>query len=128
VGLNDRLVIDKLRYLAESIRILRLPLIALGFLCLSVAAYVIFANNSAERFLIPSCGGVLWAMSTYFFIETFRSVPNLGDETLTFFGRQKRKLHRAWYWIIAMVFLITTIAAIFVTSKFISIWFRDFRI
>ena len=119
-------MIDKFRYLAETLRFLRLPLIALGLLCLSVAACVLFVSNSSEQYLIPSCVGVLWAMSTYFFIETFRSAPDRGDETLSFFGRLKRKLHRAWYWIIALVFLSTTIAAIFVTNKLISIWFRDF--
>jgi 1,4-dihydroxy-2-naphthoate octaprenyltransferase len=119
-------MIDKLRYIAETIRILRLPLFVFGLFCLSVAAYVIFSSTSAERYLIPSCVGVLWAMSSYFFIETFRSAPDKGDETLTFFVRLKRKLHRAWYWIIAMVFLSTTIAALYVTNKLISIWFRDF--
>lgn len=119
-------MIDKLRYIAETIQILRLPLIVLGLLCLSMAAFVLFVSNTSERYLIPSCVGVLWATSTYFFIETFRSAPDRGNETLTFFGRLKRKLHRAWYWIIAMVFLSTTIAAIYITNKLISIWFRDF--
>ena len=119
-------MIDKLRDIAVTLQFLRYPLIAFGLLCLSFAAYIVLESTGMERYLIPNCVGLLWAMSAYFFIETFRSAPDKADETLTFFGRLKRRLHRAWYWIIAMVFLSATLAALYVTNKMISIWLKDF--
>ncbi len=72
--------------------------------------------------------GILWAMSTYTFIVTFRSVPEKADSNLGIFGKVKRRLHRSWYWVISIVFLGTTAAAIYFTYSVISIWARDYSV
>jgi len=119
-------MIDKLRKFSENIRHLRLPTIAVGFFCLITTIVIIFDSNSnfGDRFLIPSVVGVVWAMSTYVFIVTFQSVPERATSSLSVFGKLKRHLHRGWYWIIGVVFLGTTLAAIYFTNSVISIWLR----
>ncbi len=121
-------MIDKLQRISQAIQHLRLPAIAVGLFCLVTMVVIILNSNShnGDRFLIPSFVGVVWAMSTYTFIVTFRSVPEKDDNNLSFFGRLKRHLHRGWYWVISMVFLGTTLAAIFLTNSMISIWLRNY--
>ena len=120
-------MIDKLQRISQAIQVLRLPAIAVGFFCLAKTVVIILGSTSADedRFLIPSIVGVLWAMSTYTFIVTFRSVPEKSNSNSSIFGKLKRHLHRAWYWVLSMVFLGTTVAAIYVTKSMISVWLKD---
>jgi hypothetical protein len=121
-------MIDKLQRISQAIQFLRLPAIAAGLFCLATTVVIILSSNSTDedRFLIPSFVGVLWAMSTYTFIVTFRSLPEKAGSNLSMFGKLKRHLHRGWYWVLSMVFLGTTVAAIYVTNSMVSIWLRDF--
>ncbi len=121
-------MIDKLQRISQAIQFLRLPAIAVGIFCLANTILIILSANSSDgdKFLIPSFVGVLWAMSIYTFIVTFRSVPEKVDNRLSMIGKLKRHLHRGWYWVVSMVFLSTTVAAIFFTNSMISIWLRDY--
>ncbi|MGI9301549.1 MAG: hypothetical protein ACR2RB_02425 [Gammaproteobacteria bacterium] len=121
-------MIDSLQRIAQAIQILRLPAVAVGLISLASIAVIIFASSSHEgdRLLIPSVAGLLWAVSAYSFIVTFRSVPEKASNTLRFFSRLKRNISRGWYWFISVVFLGTTAAGIFVTSRMVSIWLRDY--
>ncbi len=123
-------MIDKLQTISQAIQFLRLPAIAAGLFCLATMLLIILNNNSTggDVFLIPSFVGTLWAMSTYTFIVTFRSVPEKADSNLGIFGKVKRRLHRSWYWVISIVFLGTTAAAIYFTYSVISIWARDYSV
>jgi len=121
-------MIDKLQVIAQAIQFLRLPAIAVGFLCTASTILIIISSISddGDKYLIPSFVGVLWAMSTYTFIVTFRSVPEKADNSLTVFGKLKRHLHRGWYWVISIVFLSSTLAALIFTKSMISIWLKDY--
>ncbi len=121
-------MIDKLQRISHTIQFLRLPAIAVGMFCLATTVVIILNTNSTDgdRFLIPSFVGLLWAMSTYTFIVTFRSVPEKAGNSLSLFSKLKRHLHRGWYWVISMVFLGTTVTAIYFTNSMISIWLRDY--
>ncbi len=121
-------MIDKLKKYSEYIRHLRLPAIAVGFFCLITTIVIILdsESNFGNRFLIPSFVGVVWAMSIYAFIVTFQSVPEKANNSVSIFGKLKRRLHRGWYWIISVVFLSTTLAAIYFTNSVISIWLSDY--
>ncbi|MGI9222469.1 MAG: hypothetical protein ACR2QS_15690 [Woeseiaceae bacterium] len=120
-------MIDKFRSVSQSIQILRLPVMGLGFVCLAMTMFIVLSTdtNFGEEFLIPSVVGMLWAMSTYAFIVTFRSVPEKPDNSLGLFGKLGRNVHRGWYWVISVVFVVTTIAAIYFTNSVISVWLRD---
>ena len=123
-------MIEKLHRLAHAIRILRLPSIALGIICLASLCVIIFVSQSHEgdRYIIPSLIGLLWAMSTYAFIATFVSVPTRAEKPLRFFSRLKQRLLRGWYWVISIVFLATTGVVILITFRMASIWWRDYGI
>jgi Mn2+/Fe2+ NRAMP family transporter len=121
-------MIDKLQGFAQTIQILRLPSIAVGLISLASMVVIMFISKSPEsdRFLIPSIVGLLWAISTYSFIVTFRSVPEKSNISLKFFSKLKRNINRGWYWFIGIVFLGTTVAVMFVTYRLVSIWLRDY--
>ena len=121
-------MIDKLQGFAQTIQILRLPSIAVGLISLASMVAIMFISKSPEsdRFLIPSIVGLLWAISTYSFIVTFRSVPEKSNISLKFFSKLKRNINRGWYWFIGIVFLGTTVVVMFVTYRLVSIWLRDY--
>ncbi len=121
-------MIDKLQRIAQTVQFLRLPVIAVGLFCLATMTVIILNSYSPDgnRFLVPSFVGVLWAMSAYAFIVTFRSVPEKAGETLRFFSKLRRNLYRAWYWFISVVFLSTTAAAMYLTNSLVSMWLRDY--
>ena len=121
-------MIDKLQRISQKIQILRLPAIVVGFVCLAMTVLIILSSdsNDGDRFLIPSIVGVFWAMSTYTFIVTFRSVPEKANDSLTLVGKLGRFVQRGWYWLISLIFVGTTVAAIVFTNSAISIWLRDY--
>ena len=121
-------MIDKLQGIAQAIQILRLPSIAVGLISLASMVAIMFISKShdSDRFLIPSIVSLLWAISTYSFIVTFRSVPEKANKSLKFFSKLKRNINRGWYWFISVVFLGTTVAVIFVTFRMVSIWLRAY--
>ena len=121
-------MIDRLQRIARAIQFLRLPIVAFGLLSLASLVVILLTSVShdGDRFLIPSSVGVLWALGTYSFIETFRLVPEKADKSLGFFARLKRRFSRAWYWLVSMIFIGTTLIAIYLTSRLVSIWLQDF--
>jgi len=121
-------MIDKLQGIAKAIQILRLPSIAVGLISLSLMVVILFISESHEsdRFLIPSIVGLLWAISTYSFIVTFRSVPEKANKPLKFFSKLKSYIIRGWYWFMGVVFLAATVAVIFLTYRMVSIWLVDY--
>jgi hypothetical protein len=121
-------MIDKLQGIAQAIQILRLQSIAVGLISLASMVVIMFISKSPEsdRFLIPSIVGLLWAISTYSFIVTFRSVPEKANKSLKFFSKLKRNINRGWYLFIGVVFFGTTIVVMFVTYRLVSIWLRDY--
>ncbi len=121
-------MIDKLQRIALAIQFLRFPSIAVGSLCVTAIVTIIFTSilHDGDRFLIPNFVCLLWAIDIYLFIEIFSSVPEKADTTLKLFSKLKRKFSRAWHWLVSVVFLGTTLAAISITSRMVSIWLRDF--
>ncbi|NNC77921.1 MAG: hypothetical protein HKN77_08155 [Woeseiaceae bacterium] len=119
-------MIDKFQDVAESIRFLKFPAAALGVLFLAVIAAILFGLGSVEmkQFLEPCFTGLIWALATYSFIETFESIPAPADQSAGFLTKARRKLSRAWYWLIAVVFLGTTVFALILSSRLLSIWLR----
>jgi hypothetical protein len=121
-------MIDKLQRVAQTIQILRLPSIAVGVFGLATVIVIIFTSRSHEgdKFLIPGIICLLWAISTYTFIVTFRSVPEKGDQSLKFLAKLKRSATRAWYFFIGYVFIGTTLTAVWLSLRMIVIWLRDY--
>lgn len=121
-------MIEKLQRIARVIQIFRLPSISVGLISLVSIVAIIFISDSHEgdRLLIPSLVSLLWAMSTYAFIVTFRSVPQKANQTTRFFFKLIQNIKRGWYWFISLVFLATSVTVIVLTIRMVSIWSRDY--
>ena len=120
-------MIDKLKRLALSIQVLRLPSLSVGLISLiSLVVVILFFEFEQDTlFVIPCIVGFLWGMSTYSFIVTFRSIPQEPSTPLRLYGKLKHTITRVWYWLLSVVFLGATAAIFVVTIRMISIWFRE---
>ena len=121
-------MIDKFKKIADAVQFLRLPSVALGLFCVIAITTIIFGSRSQEGdyFAIPGFVGMVWSLNTYSFLVYFRTVPVKSDQSWNFIRRMKRKILRAGYLIMGVFFIVTTIGAIFVSSRMIYIWSLDF--
>jgi len=121
-------MIDKFQRIAQTIQILKLPSFLVGSICLVSFVVIVLSAGSGEgnRFLMPSFVGLVWAATTFSFIATFRTIPVIVEQSQGFIGRFKRRLSRAWYWFIAVVFVGTTFTALIMTGRLMSIWLKDY--
>ncbi len=121
-------MIDKLKLTAQTIYILRIPSIIIGLTCLISVSYIFLTSRSHEDdfFLIPSFIGLLWAVSTHYFIVTFCSAPEFPNQKIGFFKKLKYKLKRAWYWTISIFFLVTSVLLVLMTFRILSYWIRSY--
>jgi hypothetical protein len=121
-------ILDKFYRLANAIQIARIPLLVFGLICFVSIATIVFMSRSHEQdqFLLPGVVGLLWAMSTYAFIATFRIVPEKSDKTWKFTNRLKRNIHRGWYWLVSFTFVGITAIIIFLTTRMLTIWLKEF--
>ena len=121
-------MIDKLQRIAQSIQVMLVPSIVVGFICLISVVMIILnaGSDEGDRYLMPGFTGLIWALTTYSFIVTFRNVPEKADSSQNFAGRMRRRASRSWYWLIALVFLGTTGAVLIFTVRLMSIWLKDY--
>ena len=121
-------MIDRFKKIANALQFLLLPSVVLGLVSLVAMTTIIFSSKSHEEdfYLIPSAVGILWSITTYSFLVSFRNVPHKADQSWKFFKRLKRKIARAGYWLTGDVFIGTTLGAIFVSYRMITIWLRDY--
>lgn len=121
-------MIDKLQRVAGRLQFLRLPAMVLGLVSLATMITVIVSSKSHEDdyYLMPSIVGLLWSMASYSFLVNFSSIPEKSDSSWKLIARFKRSAVRAGYWLLAMLFILTTVGALFVSYRMITIWLRDF--
>lgn len=119
-------LIDRLQKLAERAAPLRY-LTGAGMLLFGLATAALILSFGDDRYLFPAIVGLLWSASTHAFIGTFRSVP--GPATaggLGLLARLRRRLHRAWFWLLALVCAASTLVVIVVSVRLASIWLRQY--
>ena len=121
-------MIDKFQQIAQSMRILLLPFMLVGAICLiSLTAILIGAtSDELERFLTPSLVGFVWAATASSFIATFRTIPEKADASQGLADKLRRRISRGWYWIMAVIFLGTTLAVLIFTGRLMTIWLKDY--
>lgn len=118
-------MIDSLHRIAVRIRPLRHVAVVLGAVCLASLGMIIFASPASgggNRFLMPAIVGFIWCLSAYGFIDTFQSVPARMDRNQGIIARLARSLYRAWFWFLAALFAVSTLAALFLTMRLGSVW------
>lgn len=121
-------MIDRFTKIANALQFLRLPSVVIGLVSLVTMIAIIVSPKSLEGdlYLIPSAVGILWSVTTYSFLVNFHAVPQKADRSWTFFKRVRRMITRVWYWFMGMVFIGTTVGAIFVSYRMITIWLKDY--
>jgi hypothetical protein len=121
-------MIDRLRTIAQSAKRLAVPSLAIALLCFVYAIFVAFTSTSVEgdKYLFPSILALIWMLSFYGFVETFRDVPRRAEANLGFFARSKRKLIRFWYWVIGFVLLASSAAVVMFSIRVLAIWIRNY--
>ncbi len=123
-------MIDRFAKVANTLQILRLPSVIAGVLSSAAMLTVIITSKTHESdfYLIPSSVGLLWSIATYSFLVNFQSVPNKAESSWSLFERIKRNAIRAWYWLIAVLFVVTTIAVMAISYRMIAVWLRDYGV
>jgi hypothetical protein len=122
------MLIDTLQRIAVRMQPIRFWLLLLSGFFLVVLIYVALGSSSqsGDHFLVPAIIGLLWSLSGYAFILNFRSVPTWKLEAGGFFRRQKLRLLRFWYWILALFFFSTTLALLVLSIRLLRIWLKDY--
>lgn len=118
-------LIDSLQKIALRLRPLRYAALVLGVLCLGALAVIVFVAPAAgehNRYLVPAMVGFIWCLSAWGFIDTFQSVPERAGRQHGFFARIKLHLSRGWFWLLAILFAGSTLAALFLTFKLGAFW------
>lgn len=118
-------MIDVLQKIAVRIRPLRPVAFVAGLLCLAALGVIVFgspASGAGNRYLMPAIVGFIWCLSAYGFIDTFQTVPDKVELSAGFFAGMKRRIARGWFWFLALLFGISTLAALFLTLKLGSFW------
>ncbi|MEJ2308413.1 MAG: hypothetical protein P8Z31_06290 [Gammaproteobacteria bacterium] len=121
-------MLDRLNRLAGwllPVRNLFLGLAILGFLMI-VASLFIESRGEEGRFVIPFLMLFLWAFSVYVFIINFAVVPSGARQGDGLMRRSWQRARRTWYWLVALFFLLTTAACLYLTIRLVMLWLRDF--
>jgi len=88
----------------------------------------LFAEQGEQQglFAMPALTLFLWALSVFVFILNFAVIPQrqAGESGLVRRGLQR--LQRGWYWLVGLFFLSTTLVLLYVTTRLVIIWLRDF--
>ncbi len=115
-------MLDRLHKYAFRLRWLRLPLVYLSVMAIVLAGYVtIFPVNPGESvndsLFIPALLLFCWSILAFSLINVFQVAPPTVDSKLGFFRRQAAKFRRALRSIIALGFLLLSIALAVVSIK-----------
>jgi hypothetical protein len=114
-------MLTRLQHLARWLRPARPVLVGMGALCLGLAAYlVIFGDpQRSDAVLLPAIIGVLWCLCAVVFINSFEAVPAPPTAEASGWTRFKHTLVRLWYGLLALAFLVVTVATLLLTNRLI---------
>jgi hypothetical protein len=121
-------MLDRLNRIACKLlrfRTLFLGLALFGFLALMTS---LFAETGRDQglFTMPALTLFLWALAVYVFILNFAVIPQREMQEGGLARRVWQRLQRAWYWLVGLFFLVTTLVLLYVTARIVTLWLRDF--
>ncbi len=90
---------------------------------LSVFGVSVFENDT---FLIPSLVGVLWLLTLYSFIVCFQTLPAALPAGAGLIERVRQRVRRAGYWAIAVVLLGISGSVVWLSLRFLRVWYAQF--
>lgn len=112
--------------LAQRLRRLSTPLaIAAALLCCFIGLGVLFLDAGDDRALIPAILGVLWCLSLLALIHLFQSVDLVRQPNANLLQRFTRALRLAGHWLLAVLWIVITLAVVVLSLRLGSIWLGE---
>jgi len=121
-------MIDKFSKLSKKIYWVKpiAYIMVVGFI--GMFGYAIIFRNAGDTdvFVIPSILGVFWSLLLISFTSIFPNVPSITNSDEHSLKPIRMRLKRGIYNIIGLVFLILSVALIFISLKTLGIWREDY--
>lgn len=120
-------MIDRFQQLARLMYPLRyLALAGCGMALAGLTVILLSAPGHASERYLPLCAaGLFWCLSGYAFIINFHTVPQRPAPDSGLWARVKHRLQRAWYGLLALVFIATSVAALWISLRMLLLWARN---
>ncbi|MEX0941349.1 MAG: hypothetical protein WD002_02270 [Pseudomonadales bacterium] len=118
-------MIDTLQRVSRRLGFAKPLFVVIGVAALALLTAEIFTEISPDQhdaLLIPSAIVFLWALIGYVGLNTFPAVPQETEEKPGFIARVKLRFARFFYYGLAIVFVVLTLASIYMTYKLFGIW------
>ena len=100
-------------------------ILAIGFAGLLIYSIIFRNTGDPDIFLIPSVIGLLWSLLLLSFTTTFSNLPSKPRSDEKLIKRIKARIMRGFYYIIGLIFLVLTVAIIFLSLKIFGIWHEN---
>ncbi|MDZ7686822.1 MAG: hypothetical protein U5O39_19160 [Gammaproteobacteria bacterium] len=115
-------LIDAFRRYAERLAFLRPVFAIAGVAGLGLAGMEIFGEGIGEKdYLAPALVLVLWSLVAFASIGLFKEVPPSPPGEAGFIERTKRRFARGFFSLLAVTFVVLTLAGLFMTYRLISL-------
>ena len=121
-------MIDRFRSIAVAGRRFKPFAIFVGIVAITIFALEvlgIIGTPGKDSLLIPSMVLSLWAIVLWTMLHSFPGVPERLDGSARFFKRIKSKIVRLSYYLLAILFVATTVMLIWLSSKLLIIWYGE---
>ena len=116
-------MLDRLQRLASWMRPAAPFLVLAGMALLLLCLALLFLTDGGERgdkLLLPAIVAMIWCLCGYVFILAFETVPAFPGAELHGLRRLMRLFARAWHWLLAIIFIGVTVAAIMLSARILS--------
>lgn len=121
-------MLENLQRAALILRPLKIPALAGSFASLAVVVALVLRGGPRDddRILIPALVVFLLLVSLYLLVAGFAAIPPRPLPEDGFRRRLVIRFYRLVFWLIGILFLVTSLVVVSLTSKMIGIWLRDY--
>jgi len=100
----------------------------IGFLFLVLFLVSVFVPGGIDDdvYMMPSILGLLWASLFFILVSSFAVIPEKPAAATRFFARMKIRLKRGAYHLLAITFLVLSLAVVAMSIRMLGIWMREF--
>ncbi len=101
-------------------------LAGLLFFTLFIVTILDIPYFQSGEYLIPSLVGTLWSALFFVLVSAFPYVPTAPQKNDTFLFKMKRRIQRGLFYMLGVIFIVSTIGVIFLSFKLFGIWQDEF--
>jgi hypothetical protein len=120
-------MLETLSSISSRLRWLRPIVVIIGLVCLGIFSSSLFDVGYfiEEVYLIPSLACFIWSILLFIMLNAFVNIPIKSVEKVGFFTKIKHWLVKLGYSMLSVIFLLMTVAGIFLSFKLSSVWFAN---